>query len=203
MARSSKPLALELDAFVQAVSNEIQRREGRSAADPPTARTVRYYQAQGCLTAPEREGRSAVYGDRQFLEMLAIRTFQRAGVSLKEIKSQLVQATDEKLEQLSDARSGRRDAIATALDFTNLSATERKEELTRVMDRLGRKGEPRPRFLTMVRLAVTPHHHFFTTPGELKKMTEERARDIAFAVYATLLDREIARAVTKGTADED
>ena len=132
MGRPTKPLALELDAFVQAVSDEIHRREGKGATELPTARTVRYYQAQGCLTAPERDGRLAVYGDRQFLEMLAIRTFQRAGVSLKEIKSQLVQATDEKLEQLTDARSGRRDAIATALDFTNLSATERKEELARV-----------------------------------------------------------------------
>jgi DNA-binding transcriptional MerR regulator len=191
----------ELEAFAKDVAAEVLRREGADADHPPSARTVRYYQAKGCLSAPEREGRVPLYGDRQFLEMLAIRTLQRAGVSLSEIRSQLVNATDERLEKLASARTAAKDPIE-ALDFSSLSAADRKAELARVMKRLDR-AEPRPRFLTMVRLAITPHHHLFTTPGEMKRMTEARARDIAFAVYATLLDRDITRVVAKGAVDED
>jgi DNA-binding transcriptional MerR regulator len=165
---------------------------------------VRYYQTRGTLTPPSRAGRQAVYGERQFEEILAIRTLQRAGVNLKEIKSQLAQAKPEQLEHLAMRRAGRADVIGDALDLSAVSSADRAHELIKVMKRLGHGNtKGRPLYLSWLRLSITKRCHLFVTPHELKGMTEERARDIAFAVYATLLDPEIARgAAAKGAADD-
>lgn len=195
---------VELNDFIDRLISEIQSREGADAPDLPSVRTLRYYQAQGVVTPPERDGRQAVYGERQFQEMLATRTLQQAGVNLKEIKSQLAQATPDKLEQLATTRAGPMDVIGQALDLSAVSSADRARELGRVMKRLGHDNpKGRPLYLSWLRLSLTKRCHLFVAPTELKAMTEQRARDIAFAVYASLLDPTISRRASRGETTND
>lgn len=54
-------------------------------------RTVRYYIQLGLVDRPEGETRAARYGPRHVEQLLAIRKWQRAGVSLTRIRELLTQ----------------------------------------------------------------------------------------------------------------
>lgn len=60
-------------------------------ADLPR-RTVRFYVQQGLVERPLGETRGARYGHRQLEQLLAIRRWQRAGLSLARIRERLAEA---------------------------------------------------------------------------------------------------------------
>ncbi|MGV3707792.1 MAG: MerR family transcriptional regulator [Gemmatimonas sp.] len=65
----------------------------------PDARTIRYFQTTGLLDRPLRyEGRTARYGRRHLLQLVAIRTLQVQGLSLSQVQTRLTGATDSELE---------------------------------------------------------------------------------------------------------
>lgn len=57
--------------------------------------TIRYYQARGLLTPPERRGRIGVYGDRHLETLRRIRSLQDRGLPLRVIGGVLDGALDE------------------------------------------------------------------------------------------------------------
>lgn len=66
--------------------------------DRPDARTIRYYTALGLVDRPvEMAGRTALYGDRQLLQVLAVKALQARGASLAEIQRSLVGASEPEL----------------------------------------------------------------------------------------------------------
>ncbi len=71
---------------------------GERLGEEINARTVRLYATQGLIDRPGKEGRNAVYGRRQLLQLLLIRTLARRGLSLSAI-APLVALADEELEQ--------------------------------------------------------------------------------------------------------
>jgi hypothetical protein len=74
--------------------------------DIPDLRTIRYYTTAGLLDRPaEMRGRTALYGRRHLLQLVAIKQLQTRGLSLAQVQQQIAGATDAMLRRLADGRS--------------------------------------------------------------------------------------------------
>ena len=72
----------------------VRQRNGQVSATP-TERTLRYYRTCGLLDPPAgQRGRTALYGSRHVLQVLAIKHLQAAGMPLEEIQQRLVGRSD-------------------------------------------------------------------------------------------------------------
>ena len=71
---------------------------GDQLGEQITPRTVRLYATQGLIDRPTKRGRSAIYGRRQLLQLLLIRSLSRRGLSLLAI-APLAVVSDVQLEQ--------------------------------------------------------------------------------------------------------
>ena len=68
----------------------------------PDRRTIRYYTTLGLLDRPaEMRGRTALYGRRHLLQLVAIKRLQARGLSLAEIQEQLLGLTEAVLRRLA------------------------------------------------------------------------------------------------------
>jgi DNA-binding transcriptional MerR regulator len=68
----------------------------------PNERLIRYYTTLGLLDRPaELRGRTAYYGDRHLLQLLAIKALQAQGVPLQEIQATLAGRTQGELQELA------------------------------------------------------------------------------------------------------
>jgi hypothetical protein len=68
----------------------------------PDARTIRYYTTLGLIDRPaEMRGRTALYGVRHLLQLVAIKRLQAQGLSLAEVQGRLVGLTDAALRELA------------------------------------------------------------------------------------------------------
>ena len=78
--------------------DELLAVAGERLGEEISPRTVRLYATQGLIDRPGKEGRSAVYGQRQLLQLLLIRSLARRGLSLAAI-APLCGLADEELRQ--------------------------------------------------------------------------------------------------------
>ena len=68
----------------------------------PDRRTIRYYTTLGLLDRPaEMRGRTALYGRRHLMQLVAIKRLQARGLSLAELQQQLLGLPNGELEQLA------------------------------------------------------------------------------------------------------
>jgi len=90
--------------------DELVRRVAVALADPaypgapngrvrelPNRRVVRWYTTTGLVDRPTMQGRTALYGTRQLLQIIAVKRRQAEGCSLAEIQAELAGATDKTL----------------------------------------------------------------------------------------------------------
>ena len=70
-----------------------------SARAAPSARSIRFYVANGLLERPEGAGTAATYNYRHFLQLLAIKIRQREGITLDIIKREMKDVTGNALER--------------------------------------------------------------------------------------------------------
>src|SRR5262249_55542212 len=71
--------------------------------DVPDRRTIRYYTTLGLLDRPaEMRGRTAMYGRRHLLQLVAIKRLQTRGLSLGEIQERLLGLPNSRLESLAN-----------------------------------------------------------------------------------------------------
>jgi|SRR5271157_1010783 len=76
-------------------------RNGR-VRDIPDLRTIRYYTTAGLLERPaEMRGRTALYGRRHLLQLVAIKKLQARGLSLTQVQERIAGATDATLRRLA------------------------------------------------------------------------------------------------------
>lgn len=68
----------------------------------PDRRAVRWYTTTGLVDRPLMQGRSASYGSRHLLQVVAVKRLQAQGLSLAEVQAKLSGATDELLRRLAD-----------------------------------------------------------------------------------------------------
>ena len=93
---NARGLAAHVTAVVDAAG---MRPTNASARAAPSARSIRFYVANGLLDRPEGTGTAATYNYRHFLQLLAIKIRQREGVTLDSIKSELKELTGDALER--------------------------------------------------------------------------------------------------------
>lgn len=55
----------------------------------PDARTIRYYTTLGLVDRPELQGRTALYGERHLLQLVAIKRLQADGLTLGQVQERL------------------------------------------------------------------------------------------------------------------
>jgi DNA-binding transcriptional MerR regulator len=93
----------ELGARVAlALSVNYEGQSNGKVRDVPDRRTIRYYTTLGLLDrAASMCGRTALYGRRHLMQLVAIKRLQARGCSLVEVQEQLVGATDAALARLA------------------------------------------------------------------------------------------------------
>src|SRR4051812_436850 len=70
--------------------------------DVPDRRTIRYYTTLGLIDRPAAlRGRTALYGARHLLQLVAIKRLQARGASLSEVQTRLVGLTDSALREIA------------------------------------------------------------------------------------------------------
>ena len=93
---NARGLAAHVTALVDAAG---MRPTNASARAAPSARSVRFYVANGLLDRPEGTGTAATYNYRHLLQLLAIKIRQREGQSLEKIKEEMRDVTGDALER--------------------------------------------------------------------------------------------------------
>jgi DNA-binding transcriptional MerR regulator len=86
-----------------AVAAADVRGANRRVTDLPDERTIRWYSTIGLLDRPTgNRGRTALYGERHILQLVAIKRRQAEGRTLAEIQAELVGATDRTLRRIAN-----------------------------------------------------------------------------------------------------
>jgi len=93
---NARGLAAHVTALVDAAGVRPTNASARAA---PSARSIRFYVANGLLERPEGTGTAATYNYRHFLQLLAIKIRQREGVTLDVIKKEMKDFTGDALER--------------------------------------------------------------------------------------------------------
>ena len=93
---NARGLAAHVTALVDAAGVRPTNASARAA---PSARSIRFYVANGLLARPEGTGTAATYNYRHFLQLLAIKIRQREGVTLDVIKKEMAELTGDALER--------------------------------------------------------------------------------------------------------
>jgi DNA-binding transcriptional MerR regulator len=95
-----------LDQLAQRVGSALSvdypgQASGR-VREVPDQRAIRWYTTIGLVDRPAAmRGRTALYGHRHLLQLVAIKRLQAAGLSLAEIQRELAGATDAQLERVA------------------------------------------------------------------------------------------------------
>lgn len=116
---NARALAAHVTAVVDAAG---MRPTNASARAAPSARSIRFYVANGLLDRPEGTGTAAIYNYRHFLQLLAIKIRQRQGVTLDIIKQEMRELTGDALERRVAT------ALAGSLASSPEPATRRDDE---------------------------------------------------------------------------
>lgn len=93
---NARGLAAHVTALADAAGIRPTNASARAA---PSARSVRFYVANGLLDRPEGTGTAATYNYRHFLQLLAIKIRQREGQTLESIKREMKDVTGDALER--------------------------------------------------------------------------------------------------------
>src|SRR5262249_19845805 len=99
----------ELGAQVaQALADGYDKPANGQVRAVPDRRTIRYYTTLGLIDRPaEMRGRTAFYGRRHLLQLVAIKRLQARGISLQEVQQHMLGLSDAALRRLAriDAES--------------------------------------------------------------------------------------------------
>jgi DNA-binding transcriptional MerR regulator len=93
---NARGLAAHATALVDAAGLRPTNASARAA---PSARSVRFYVANGLLDRPEGTGTAATYNYRHLLQLLAIKIRQREGQRLETIKREMKELAGDALER--------------------------------------------------------------------------------------------------------
>ncbi|ACZ00042.1 putative transcriptional regulator, MerR family [Thermomonospora curvata DSM 43183] len=92
----------ELAAAAAAALGEEPARVNRRVRDLPNERLIRWYTTIGLVDPPSgRRGRTALYGERHLLQLVAVKRLQAAGRSIAEIQAELAGAPNAALREIA------------------------------------------------------------------------------------------------------
>ncbi len=85
-----------------ALAENYEGQRNGSVREVPDRRTIRYYTTLGLIDRPAAmRGRTALYGRRHLLQLVAIKRLQARGHTLAAVQQRLLAATDAELEKLA------------------------------------------------------------------------------------------------------
>lgn len=85
----------------EALSRASWEQQSGRVRDIPDRRTIRYYTTLGILDKPlEFQGRTALYGPRHLLQLIAIKKLQAQGLSLLAVQKRLLGLSDAALREI-------------------------------------------------------------------------------------------------------
>lgn len=181
-------------------------------------RLVRYYVTKKVLTPPDREGREALFGYRQVVELLVTRYLMKDGWPLEKIAA-MVQSSDldslvapsntgagpsrapTRAEQtIAQFRKGGRPARPASPPMAYMMAppdihkaaqlTRRKSALSSSLKFLG-NPQGRPQRQRSVRIDLTPWCQVHIDENQLNQLTDEAAEALGTALTHTLQEERI------------
>lgn len=89
------------DEAARLVGQFVPKQERGSVTEVPDERMIRYYIAEGLISAPEgRQGAAAVYGYTHLLQLLAVKRLQAEHLPIKKIREMVEGKTANALEQI-------------------------------------------------------------------------------------------------------
>ncbi|MBA9001518.1 MerR family transcriptional regulator [Thermomonospora cellulosilytica] len=141
----------ELAAAAAAALGDAPARVNGRVRDLPNERLIRWYTTIGLLDPPSgRRGRTALYGERHLLQLVAVKRRQAAGRTIAQIQAELVGATNTTLRAIARLpgtpaataadHSGRRQPA----DEPGIAATDRPGERAEHASRRRSSARPRP-----------------------------------------------------------
>jgi DNA-binding transcriptional MerR regulator len=90
------------DRAAQALAVDYAGQASGRIRDLPDRRTVRFYTTHGLVDRPASyRGRTALYGARHLLQVVAIKRLQTTGLTLAEVQARLLGRTDADLEKIA------------------------------------------------------------------------------------------------------
>jgi DNA-binding transcriptional MerR regulator len=100
-----------IDQLCQLVAAELvaseQSQPSARVREVPDRRTIRWYTTIGLLDRPAgMRGRTALYGRRHLLQVVAIKRLQATGIPLAEVQERLAGATSSTLERIAELSAG-------------------------------------------------------------------------------------------------
>jgi len=101
-----------IDGLSEMVGNALNTaaydgQESGRVRDVPDVRTIRYYTTLGLLDRPaQMQGRTAFYGQRHVMQLVAIKRLQAKNLSLVEVQQTLAGIGDKELERLAELPDG-------------------------------------------------------------------------------------------------
>jgi DNA-binding transcriptional MerR regulator len=110
MAAKNEPLWTIAELGSQAalaLSENYDGQQNGSVREIPDLRTIRFYTTRGLIDPPAQlRGRTALYGLRHLLQLVAIKRLQARGLTLVEIQQKLLGLTDVALQRLAQVSPG-------------------------------------------------------------------------------------------------
>src|ERR1700691_6268491 len=89
----------------------------------PDLRTIRYYTTLGLLDRPaEMRGRTALYGQRHLLQLVAIKRLQARGLTLAAVQERVVGLSNAALRRLAESASPREKESSPSSSPSSLSS---------------------------------------------------------------------------------
>src|SRR5262245_26806149 len=86
----------------EALSEDLPKGHNGRVREVPDRRTVRYYTTLGLVDRPaELRGRTAYYGRKHLLQLVAIKRLQARGLTLTQVQQHLFGLNEEELRQLA------------------------------------------------------------------------------------------------------
>src|SRR6266540_3036389 len=98
----------DLSALVErALSRDYAGQENGQIREIPDPRTIRYYTTLGLVDRPiALSGRTALYGRRHLLQIVAIKRLQARGLSLAKVQEELLGLSDASLARIAHLPPG-------------------------------------------------------------------------------------------------
>ncbi|WP_395090930.1 hypothetical protein [Armatimonas sp.] len=173
----------------------------------PSERLVRFYVTSGVLQRPQREGREALFGQRQAIEFLAARTLLEDGWPLAKVGEYLSMQTDEALVALLPQRATKKTKaqelierfqqgetvssapVALPVPAPNPVALKQRQGVRAAQRELATEGVVRE---VRLRLTLTHWCEVSLSQSALESVTAEQVESAAELFRAALLG-ELAR----------
>ena len=173
----------------------------------PSERLVRFYVTSGVLQRPQREGREALFGQRQTIEFLAARALLEDGWPLAKVGEYLPTQTDEALVALLPQRATKKTKAQELVErfqqggvvplaqaplpvpAPNPVALKQRQGVREAQRELATEGVVRE---VRLRLTLTPWCEVSLSQAALESVTAEQVESVAELFRAALLS-ELAR----------